>query len=581
MIIRVVTALVLSVPPFVPLPAAAAVACPVPVPAHTACGFLEVPERRDAPGRTIKVGYAVHRSADPARKPDPVVYMGGGPASSSLQLTGFLSQMFPGRDIVTIEQRGGKYSEPRLTCPETAGAMLERLRRPEAGAAAVAEGAVKCRARLAERGVDLRGYTTREIVADVVELRKKLGYATWNLFGVSYSTRVMTDVAAADPQGVRAVLLDSYLPESVDWYGDADRNLEDTVAALGVKDRFEAMLARYNRAPALVPTTDPLLGEPFTARMSGDDIATVLAEALHEAEVVAAAPAMIDALAGGRTEVLRPLADQVGAALTSHEFGLYHAVQCQDEAKFPEKSRLFTVTNDRAVCAAWKLPTTPPAQSESRVKAPVLVAGGQFDPTTPPRTQKPAAAKLPDAHYVEFAGVGHAVFLAMATPCGRQTMIAFLDDPAAWTQPCVPGRAGLERLEPGSLIVTGAPYQLLLAPWLAVPLAAFVLVALVQLVGGGLRGRALSAFAGLTGLAAAGLTAQSVYGLSGANESALAVGVPKDVEMYGWLAVGAVALTVAAAVWAVRARPARRPWPHLVALATGGGFLIWWFAWFL
>ncbi|MFE0150715.1 alpha/beta fold hydrolase [Nonomuraea sp. NPDC059007] len=634
MIIRVVIALALSVPP----PAAAvraADACPVPVPTGTTCGFLEVPERRDAPGRTVKVGYAVHRSQDRARKPDPVVYMGGGPASSSLQLTGFLSQLFPDRDVVTIEQRGGKYSVPRLTCPETVEAMLDRLRRPETGAAGVATGAVACRKRLAERGVDLRGYTTREIVADVVDLRKKLGYPTWNLFGVSYSTRVMVEAAKADPGGVRAMILDSYLPEKVDWYRDADRNLADTVAALGVKDRFEAMVARYNRAPALVPTTDPLLGEPFTARMSGDDVATVLAEALHESELVAVAPALIDALASGREELLRPLADAVGGGLTSHEFGLYHAVQCQDEAKFPDSSRLFTVTNDKAVCQAWNLPPSPPtgtgdttpeqtstgsgqadpaatgsdtpahqrtaaaradvgagqpsttaagAGAGRRVQGvgvPVLVLGGQFDPTTPPRTSKPAAAELPGATFVEFAGVGHAVFLAMATTCGRQTIAAFVEAPGSWSQPCVPSRAALERFAPGSMLVTGAPYQIMLAPWLAVPLVLFALVALVQLVGGGVRGRGLSAFAGLTGLAAVGLTVQSVYGLLTTNETALAVGVPASVEVYGWLAVGAVALSVAAAVWAIEARPARRLWPHLVALVVGGGFLVWWFAWFL
>ncbi|MFI6386468.1 alpha/beta fold hydrolase [Nonomuraea sp. NPDC050540] len=720
MIIRVVIALALSVPP----PAAAvraADACPVPVPTGTTCGFLEVPERRNAPGRTVKVGYAVHRSQDPARKPDPVVYMGGGPASSSLQLTGFLTQLFPDRDIVTIEQRGGKYSVPRLTCPETVEAMLDRLRRPETGAAGVAAGAVACRKRLAERGVDLRGYTTREIVADVVDLRKKLGYPAWNLFGVSYSTRVMVEAAKADPDGVRAMILDSYLPEKVDWYRDADRNLADTVTALGVKDRFEAMVERYNRAPALVPTTDPLLGEPFTARMSGDDVATVLAEALHESELVAVAPALIDALASGREELLRPLADAVGGGLTSHEFGLYHAVQCQDEATFPDSSRLFTVTNDKAVCQAWNLPLSPPTPqagtgaggatpertgpgdgqdntgpgqadpaatgSDPRARqgttgarvdtgarvntgiaqpgtaaahagvrqahtaterpgadagqhstgagqhhagvrrdgadagqhgvdagrdgagvgqrgagvgrdgvgvgqlgagaprgvegVPVLVLGGQFDPTTPTRTSKPAAAELPGATFVEFAGVGHAVFLAMATTCGRQTIAAFVAAPGSWSQPCVPSRAALERFAPGSMLVTGAPYQIMLAPWLAVPLVLFALVALVQLVGGGVRGRGLSAFAGLTGLAAAGLTVQSVYGLLTTNETALAVGVPASVEVYGWLAVGAVALSVAAAVWAIEAKPAGRLWPHLVALVVGGGFLVWWFAWFL
>ncbi|NUR90916.1 MAG: alpha/beta hydrolase, partial [Nonomuraea sp.] len=252
MIFRVLLALALAVPA-APAPAEIEThGCPVAMPPGTSCGYLVVPERRDSPGTRIKVGYAVHRSSANDRKPDPVVYMSGGPASSSIQLTGFLSQMFPDRDVVAIEQRGSKYSAPTLGCPETAKAMLDRLRSDSADVAAAA---VTCRDRLRDQGVDLRGYNTKEIVADVVALREALGYRSWNLFGVSYSTRVMLDVAAADPKGVRSVVLDSFLPESVNWYDDADRNLSDTLTRLGVKDRFEAMVSRLNAAPARVPTT--------------------------------------------------------------------------------------------------------------------------------------------------------------------------------------------------------------------------------------------------------------------------------------------------------------------------------------
>ncbi|MFC7099895.1 alpha/beta fold hydrolase [Nonomuraea rubra] len=198
MIIRVVLALALSAPPVMTPAGAPQSPCPVPVPARTSCGFLEVPERRDAPERKIKVGYAVHLSTAADREPDPVVYMSGGPGSASMQLMGFLSQMFPDRDVVTVEQRGSRYSQPSLACPETAQALLGRLRQPPADVGAAAN---RCRERLAEQGVDLRGYNTKEIAADVVALRQKLGYASWNLFGVSYSTRVMTEVAAADPEG--------------------------------------------------------------------------------------------------------------------------------------------------------------------------------------------------------------------------------------------------------------------------------------------------------------------------------------------------------------------------------------------
>ncbi|MBN6054369.1 alpha/beta hydrolase, partial [Nonomuraea sp. RK-328] len=558
--------------------------CPVAVPAGTTCGSLVVPQRRDTPGRTIKVGYAVHRSTLPGRRPDPVVYMSGGPGSASLQLTGFLSQMFPDRDVVTIEQRGGRYSWPRLGCPELAQAMLGRIApAPAAAAGGAAEAATACRARLEQQGVDLRGYTTKEIAADVVALRAALGYPAWNLFGVSYSTRVMVDAAAADPGGTRSVLLDSFLPQSVAWYDDARRNLDDTVARLGLKDRFDAALARLDAAPARVTTTDPLRGTEVAARLGGDDVATVMAEALHETDVIAVSAPLVGALAAGRHEPLRALADAVGDGLVSHELGLYEAVQCQDEIPgntYATPSRLFTVDFDKAVCDAWKLPAAKP--SAATTKAPVLVVGGRYDPTTPPRTSRPAAEALPDARFMEFDGTGHAVFLSNA--CARRRMAAFLADPAASAPTrtvtsaedgCSSADAGVPpRLTAGDLRVTGAPYAISRAPWLAAPLALFALVALVQLVAGALRGRALAAFAGLAGVAAVGLLAQSAYGLISRNETALAVGLPSAVTAYGWLAAGAVALTLADL--ALR----RTRWRAGAAL-IGAGFLVWWFAWFI
>jgi pimeloyl-ACP methyl ester carboxylesterase len=565
-IIRVVLALALSAPPVMTPAGAPQSPCPVPVPARTSCGFLEVPERRDAPERKIKVGYAVHLSAAAGRKPDPVVYMSGGPGSASMQLMGFLSQMFPDRDVVTVEQRGSRYSQPVLACPETAQALLGRLRQPQADVAAAAN---RCRERLTEQGVDLRGYNTKEIASDVVALRQKLGYASWNLFGVSYSTRVMMDVAAADPEGVRSVVLDSYLPAGVAWYDDADRNLGDTMALLGVRERYETMLARLNRTPALVPVLDPLAGREFTARMSGDDVATILAEALHEAEVAAVVPAMVSALAEGHDELLRPLADAVGEGLTSHEFGLYHAVQCQDEVPFNtfgRGSRLFTVNADKAVCDAWRLPKS--SAAVSAVQAPVYVLAGQYDPTTPPRTAGPAAESLPGGRFQQFAGLSHAVFLA--SDCARSRIAGFVGDPAGQSlTPC-----SAPELRPGGLHVTGAPYQISRSPWPAAPFALYALASLIQLVTAALRGRALAAFGGLAGVAFTGVVAQSVLTLASRNETALAVGVPDLVVPYSSIAAISAILTAAALFH-------DRRWPHIAATVINGGFLVWWFTWVL
>ncbi|WP_433240311.1 alpha/beta fold hydrolase [Streptosporangium sp. CA-135522] len=571
--------------------------CPVTVPEGTRCGYLVVPERRDAPdGPVTRVGFAVHRSSAADREPDPVVYTSGGPGSASIQLTGYLTQMFRERDVVVLEQRGGRWSKPRLDCPETVRAMLDTLESPGQAAeetGVIAAGATACRARL---GVDLRGYRTGEIAADVVDLRRALGYPRWNLFGVSYSTRSMLAAAAADPGGTRSVVLDSFLPAQVNWYDDATRDLTDSVAKLAgqgwpdLPARFTAMVAALNERPAEVTTRDPLTDAPLTVRLNGDDVATVIGEAMHSVEVIPIVPALVDGLAAGHHELLQPLADAAGPGLASHEFGLYHAVQCQDEVPYnafaQARPRLFTAVHDRAVCEAWKLPRSPASAAVTR--APVLVVGGQYDPTTPSRTARPAAEALPKGRFVEFAGVGHAVFLS--SRCGRETIAAFLSDPAA-APPCDPAEAAYRVVRPGELHLTAAPYRAQLTWWPLLPFALLAITALVQLVAGLLRPRRRLPVlvAGLCGLAFTGLTADALYGVVAENETVLGVGVPSILLWYGLLPWACLAATVTAVARHRRtgagepAGKSTRAWPITTLLAgvVYAGFLVWWYVYFL
>ncbi|GGK88662.1 hypothetical protein Sme01_01820 [Sphaerisporangium melleum] len=583
-------------------------ACQVPVPAGTQCGFLVVPERRDVQGgREIRVGYTLHRSTAADRKPDPVVYTSGGPASASIQLTGYLADMPFGRDrdIVVLEQRGSRWSRPRLDCPEIARALLDTLSMPGGPAdpaerERMASGATACRDRLTGQGVDLRGYVTSEIAADVVDLRHALGYDRWNLFGVSYSTRSMLAAAEADPEGTRSVVLDSFLPPLTRWYDEAAADLAASIASLGrrwpgLPERFATMVRRLDERPARVRTVDPLTGRSITVRLTGDDVAAILKEAMHEVDVLPVVPALVDALADGDERPLQVLADQAGGGLVSHEFGLFYAVLCQDEAPFNAfadqgRPRLFTVEGDKAVCDAFGLPASPsallthgPAQTAPRrvVSAPVLVVGGQFDPATPAAKARAAARALPGARFAEFAGVGHAVFLS--SRCGRQTISAFVADPRA-AAPCDPRRAPYEIFGPGDFHVTPVAYRASTgAWWLLIPFALFLVTSIVQLVAGmralvrqSATGRvasvvALTTVAGFTGVTFVLLTAVGLYRAAASNETALGIGVPSAVLWYGTVAALSAALSLAALL---RGRRPRR-WTAVPVIAAVT-LLAWW-----
>ena len=63
-----------------------------------------------------------------------------------------------------------------------------------------------CRDRLAATGVDLAAYNSTENAADIADLRVALGIDTWNVYGVSYGSRLASTVLRDHPQGIRSVI---------------------------------------------------------------------------------------------------------------------------------------------------------------------------------------------------------------------------------------------------------------------------------------------------------------------------------------------------------------------------------------
>src|SRR5688500_5382452 len=83
--------------------------CPMPIPRDTVvdCGYLTVPERHENPdGQQIELAVAIVRATDPNPRPDPVVYLEGGPGGSALWgLEGWLEiPLLESRDLILFDQ---------------------------------------------------------------------------------------------------------------------------------------------------------------------------------------------------------------------------------------------------------------------------------------------------------------------------------------------------------------------------------------------------------------------------------------------------------------------------------------------
>lgn len=436
--------------------------CPVPVPAGRTvdCGTVAVPEdRRDPDGAVVVLAVAVLRSPAPARD-DPVVYLAGGPGSSAIDdLASWAGPwaFLDDRDLVLVDQRGTGASVPSLDCPGLpAGEPTEEV--------------VACLDRLRAAGIGLEHYDSAAAAADLDDVRRALGIRQWNLFGISYGTRLALTVLRDHPDGVRSAVLDSVYPPEVDAIAEEVRAVWRAVDALLAHCGADRACNRtYPDVKAsLLRVVDQLTAEPVVvdgpdgeevvdgawflwalwAGMYLHDVIPSVPRAVAAAErgdVQTALELLGDPVAGGRDR--RAGSDGEGdSGADGDGAGLFYAVECREEYPFtsdaarrfanagvpPSVRRLLEVPA-RDVVETCRRVAIPPAE---RVEAdavvsdvPVLLLAGEFDPVTPPRWAASAARTLGSSQRVTFPGLGHAVIDGGG--CPARIVTQFLGDPSA------------------------------------------------------------------------------------------------------------------------------------------------------
>ena len=224
------------------------------------CGYLIVPEDRSDPNSpTIQLAYAVLYAPADNVKPDPVIYLAGGPGGNAVgDLEGWLNTPYlQDRDLILFDQRGTGYSEPTLNCPEA-----------EQGEDNATQA---CHDRLVSQGVNLQAYNSAENAADVADLQVALGYDEWNLYGISYGTRLALTVMRDHPEGVRSVVIDSVYPPEVNSWEEYGQNTADEFNKLfqGCAADAQCNDAYPDLEQTFYTTVDQLNAEP--AQYSGTD----------------------------------------------------------------------------------------------------------------------------------------------------------------------------------------------------------------------------------------------------------------------------------------------------------------------
>ncbi len=204
------------------------------------CGRISMPEDHDTPdGQRVRLFFTVLKSHSDYPSPDPLVHLHGGPGSGILGSFAGFSQLFDPfrqtRDVVMFDQRAAGLSGTSTSCFEALRAHIDVLVAPGFdgyGVEPIADGeglTAACSAELRAQDIDLSNYNTLENALDVRAVMTGLGYETYNLYGISYGTKLSLEVMRSAPEGLRAVIIDGVAPPSVKLYDTVAQPLDEAI----------------------------------------------------------------------------------------------------------------------------------------------------------------------------------------------------------------------------------------------------------------------------------------------------------------------------------------------------------------
>ncbi len=412
------------------------------------CGTLTVPEDPANPeGRQIELFVARIPALSGAPQPDPVLLISGGPGQATtdlyLGLRGAFEPIRRDREIILLDQRGTGRSA-RLSCPAADAEDLET--------AALDELAALMTDCVTALDADPRYYTTSVAVGDLERLRQALEIPEWNIYGISYGTRVAQHYLRRYAEHTRAVILDGIVPAELALGPAIATNAQGVLEEIFVRcaaeplcaqrfpalgERLTTLSARLVEQPLAVAMPDPLTGEPGTRTLSERHLKTVIRLMTYAPLTTALLPLLVSEAHDGNYAPLTAQAYMmIGELEQSMSLPMHNSVVCTEDAPFYEDADLLDLDDTylgstiidalMTVCSVW-----PVGVLDADLKAPlvssrpVLLLSGEADPVTPPSYGDQVLENLGNARHIIGPGQGHGL---APVGCVPSLMRRFLQD---------------------------------------------------------------------------------------------------------------------------------------------------------
>lgn len=385
------------------------------------CGNYEVFENRTSKtGRKINLKIVVFKATGEHPRPDPFIYIPGGPGSSATEdapyLAKGLARIREQRDLLFVDQRGTGGSNP-LDCVFFNDADPQSF----LGYFFPLEAVRKCRQEL-EPKADLKLYTTTIAADDLDEVREALGITQLNLYGASYGTRASLVYLRQHGDHVRTATLfgvsptNQFMPRI--FPQDTERALQGVLgeclndpacskAFPKIRSEAKLVLERLIKNPVEVELTkEPPGGSneansvapaKYKISLSRNLVAEAIRYMLYNPAAALRIPLFLHLAAENNfVPLARAALDYRRGLVATGSNGMYLSVTCAEDLPFVnarEAKQLAVNTflgdyryrQQSEACALWPRAEIPSDYGRPvKSSVPVLIFTGEWDPVTPP-----------------------------------------------------------------------------------------------------------------------------------------------------------------------------------------------------
>jgi pimeloyl-ACP methyl ester carboxylesterase len=403
------------------------------------CGILIVPETRTfANGRVLRIAVEIVKSKNPQSGLPPILMIHGGPGGRIVgrYIDANVDHLRQQRDVILVDQRGCGMSEPfyRSRMGRSFFQLMAQDLSAEQEVARRKDTAIRIRRELAADSIDPAGNNGREIAADLDDLRRLLGYKVWDIYAVSYGTRIALTLMRDFPAGIHKVILDSPLPPNARYF---ESNTDNFIRSLSkLLDKFDAdpdchklyphLESDFRDAVNSLAKTPMVIHMDDTAKFPGgsfvvnaQDFLLGLQQALYSRRLYPILPLWIEQTKARNETVMKAFITHLSGVIDAMNYETYYSVVCND--CLPFNSRLAFVDSSNKywggiafyraefeICNVWSNIGPDSIEAKPIVSdIPTLILSGRMDPIAPygALTQQ----TLRNSRLIEFNDVGHDV----------------------------------------------------------------------------------------------------------------------------------------------------------------------------